>query len=91
MVDLEDKTRKYLEEKVKIYAHFMLGFGNIEASEEMVANRELIKNKKEYTFEQLPVMSECETLKIKFLNKRVTERFESYEEYCSKKDFWSSK
>jgi hypothetical protein len=46
MVDLEDKTRKYLEEKVKIYAHFMLGFGNIEASEEMVANRELIKNKK---------------------------------------------
>lgn len=90
-IETEQKVREYFERKLKNYSETMIEFGQLSEIEEIKSIKTSIREKKEYSFEDYPIFSESELLKIKHLSKRPSERFESYEEFCNKRAFWESK
>lgn len=90
-VDHETKGRDYIESRVKLLADIIIGFGIVDNPAETSNSRELIRKKPEYSFEGLGVYDEPETQVLRFLGRRIIERFESFEEHVKKKAFWTDK
>lgn len=90
-VDNETKGRDYIESRVKLLADIIIGFGIVDNPGDTTNYRELIRKKVEYTFDGTQVFEETENSIIRYLGKRIIERFESFEEHVKKKAFWNNK
>lgn len=91
VVHVDKDARGRIESNLKVFSQIVLRFGLIEHEAEAKANLETIVTKSDYSLKDTSMMTDNCIIKAKFLNRRILNRFESYEEYCTQRAFWNKK